>query len=129
MIIGIGMSCAQGSDPRWSRFPKGASHYRHMRDTDFCGELPLFAEADPTTMIGTVLDGARRYTDPKTGRQFRAVTVLAVVNGKRVDHWYRREKLVGHVYVLKNDPSFGHCGYWSEIEDPTTPLPQEVPAE
>lgn len=129
ILVILALACDRSGDPRHARFPKGAGHYRLLKDTDFCGELPLFAKADPETMIGTVLDGAQRYVDPKTGREFRAISVLTVVNDRRVDRWYRREKLVGHVYVLKNDPRFTSCGYWFDEEKRVTPLPSEIPAE
>lgn len=127
LLLWIG--CSRSGDPRKQMFPEGAEHYRVLKDSDFCGELPLFAEADPDTMIGTVLDGAQRYIDPKTGREFRAVSVMTVINGERVDRWYRREELVGHVYVLRNDQHLGNCGYWLDREEPVKPLPSEIPVE
>ena len=110
-------------------FPKGAEQFRLLRDSDFCGELPLFAKPNSKSMIGTVLDGAQHYVDPKTGHQFHAISVLTVVNGDRVDRWYRREKLVGHVYVLKSDPHFTSCGYWLDREEPVAPSQSEIHAE
>ncbi len=129
VVLLILTACTQVGDPRQSMHPKGVEHYRLLQDSDFCGELPLFAGPDPKTMIGTVLDGAVHYIDPKTGKEFRAISVFTVVNGRRVDRWYRRDKLVGHVYVLKNDPRFGNCGYWLDEEKPVRPLPSEIPAE
>ncbi len=128
-LLILTIAACNGGDPRHSRFPRRAEHYRLLRDTDFCGELPLFAQADPRTMIGTVLDGAQRYIDPQTGREFRAISVLTIVNSKRVDRWYRRERLVGHVYVLTNDPRLNECGYWLDEEKPVRPLSPEIPAE
>jgi hypothetical protein len=129
ILIVLALACTRSGDPRHARFPNGAARYRLLRDADFCGELPLFAKADPKTMIGTVLDGAQHYVDPKTGHEFRAISVLTVVEGRRVDRWYRREKLVGHVYVLENDPRFRSCAYWFDEEKRVTPLPSEIPAD
>lgn len=114
---------------RHIRFPKGAEHYRLLADSDFCGELALFEKPDPDTMIGTVLEGARFYMNPQTGEQFRAVSVLTLVNGSRVDRWYRRDQLVGHVFVFRSDPRLKECGYWLEEEKPVRPLPTEIPAK
>ena len=122
-------ACSRAGDPRHSNYPEGAEHYRLLEETDFCGELPLFAGTDPKTMIGTVLDGAQRYVDPRSGRELRAIRVLTVMNDRRVDRWYARGKLVGHVYVLRDDPHFTRCGYWLEREEPVKPLATEIAAE
>jgi hypothetical protein len=127
-VLGL-IGCNQSVDPRHKMYPKGVQYYRLLKEGDFCSELPLFAQPDPNTMIGTVLDGAQRYVDPRTGRELRAILVLTVVNNKRVDRWYPREKLVGSVYVLRNDPSFGNCGYWLDEEKPVKPLPSEIAAD
>jgi hypothetical protein len=125
MVVG----CRRAADARASAYPRGAANYRQLNDTDFCSELPLFVRPNPDTMIGTVLDGAEQYIDPKTGQRFRAISVLTVVNGQRVDRWYRREQLVGHVYVLTTDPRLNNCGYWLDRTDPVRPLPSEIAAD
>ena len=121
-------ACAGPVDPRSAQFPEGSDNYRLLNDADFCSELPLFEQPDPITMIGTVLEGARYYTKPGTNEHFRAVSVLTLVKGKRVDRWYRRIDLVGRVFVLKNDPRLTNCHYWLEEEKPVRPLPTEIPA-
>jgi hypothetical protein len=131
MTIALSLLClsACGRDPRHRLYATDPGAYRLLREGDFCSELPLFTKPDRRSMIGTVLDGAKRYIDPKSGREFPAVAVFTTVGGRRVDRWFRRDKLVGHVYVLKNDPSLGRCGYWMDREEPTRPLATEVPAD
>jgi hypothetical protein len=116
-------------DPRSRLYPTGAERYRLLRDGDFCSELALFARPEPASMIGTVLDGASSYTDPRTGSRFRAVSVFTVVKGKRVDRWYRRDALVDNIYVFADDPRLKRCSYWLEREEVIWPLPTERPAE
>lgn len=128
ILLGSG-GCSHPADPRHKMYPKGMEHYRLLRDGEFCSELPLFAAPDPKTMLGTVLDGAQHYIDPQTGRQIRAIRLLTVVDGKRVDRWYPRQTLVGSAYVLRQDSHFGSCGYWLDRAEPVQPLRSEVAAE
>jgi hypothetical protein len=129
-MIMLGLcGCTRPFDPRHVQFPKGSENYRLLGEADLCGELPLFERPDPQTMVGTVLEGARYYTKPETGEQFRAVSVLTIVKGRRVDRWFRRADLVGRIYVLKNDPRLKNCHYWLEEEKPVRPLPTEIPAD
>lgn len=128
ILVIMTIGCDRSRDPRAARFPASPDNYRLLKDSDFCGGLPLFSTPDPATMIGTVLDGAREYVDPRTDGRFPAIRVLSVVHGKRVDRWYRRDQLVGRVWVLSNDPRFGRCGYWFEEARPVRPTAKEIPA-
>lgn len=103
-------------DARRSLYPSGSENYRLLRDTDLCSELPIFADRDPKSMIGTILDGAKSYRDPRTGLEFRAIRVLTFRGGQRVKQWYPRNTLVGRVFILRNDPTLGNCSYWLEVE-------------
>src|ERR1700759_5751761 len=128
VLLALLLACGR-RDPRSSIYPRERKNYRLLKDVDFCGELALFAEPDPTTMIGTVLDGAQHYVDPTTGKEFKAVSVLPVIDGKRVDRWYRRDALVRHVYMYKGDPDLRDCNYWLDREERISPSEFEIPAK
>lgn len=129
ILLMMSVRCEQSAERYHITYPSGAHHYRLLEDGDFCGELPVFSGPDPESYLGTVLDGASDYSDPETGQHFRAIRVMTLRNGERVDRWYRRDRLVGHAWILIADPRLRNCHYWYEETRTVSPAAREVPAD
>jgi len=108
------------------RNPEGTG-FRKFSTDDFCSGLAVYRSPSQDAKIGTLVEGYRRYRDPKSGRLLEAVLLQSLATGHVRGIWMSQQQLL-ETYVNRSDHHLQDCS-WSVREKEVSPLPDETPVQ
>ncbi|HUF10765.1 MAG TPA: hypothetical protein VMO47_15705 [Rhodothermales bacterium] len=101
--------------------------FRHFLSDDFCTGLTIYRSPWEGDKIGTLVEGYKRYRDPRSGDVIEAVLLQSLAAGHVQGIWMSRNQLTS-TYVNRADIALQDCS-WSVREDEVSPLPEETPIQ
>ena len=105
----------------------GASGFRQFAPTDYCTGLSVYRTPDVSEQVGTLVEGYRRYRDPKSGKVFQAVMVSSLATGHVTGIWMSPNQL-SQLFVDRADTALHDCAWSVRDKNVVSPLPDETPA-
>lgn len=123
--LGTGVADSAGAPHGRSLRPPEKSGFRPFTN-DFCTGLAIYAAPRRDLKIGSLVEGYRKYRDPKTNRVYETVLLQSLATGHVRGIWMNFQQLAS-TYVDRSDHALQDCK-WSTREEEVSPLPDETPA-
>jgi hypothetical protein len=121
----LGTGIADNAREHTLRPPEGTGFRRFAHD--FCSGLAIYASPAAESKIGVLVEGYRKYRDPKTRRVFETVLLRSLSTGHVRGVWMSLEQLAA-TYVNRSDHAIEDCK-WSTRDEEVAPLMDETLAK